>query len=456
MMSESLVQMFLRGLRSAVTQTTLYPAHHPGFTTVIDAGLAAASSLADRDDEVVISIRDDACYLDGKLLAHTSLTSASMISMIRERGIESIALRSPVLEPDYRSLVMFLAGLFDDPPALPSIRLNEESADRSDQTVSALQKSYLGAVGSLRRASRRLAGSGSLELSPVMAAVDVMVDQSLTHGSASLLLASVTSHDEYTFYHSVNTCLMVVALARLIGLDRNDVVAMGAGAVLHDVGKVAIAHRTLNHPGRLNDDQWQEVSMHPQEGAQAILAAGGPGHEIAAAVALEHHARFDGLGYPHVPSRRVPHLFSSMVSVVDVYDALTSRRPYRRSHTPNRALQMLLHGAGTAFDPELVKLFIQMMGIFPPGSVLRLKGGELVVVVNHGLDVPLLSGVVVRDGAGNDVVRDMVAISVDDVVEQVSADSVGVEPAALINDPELASLFAITPSSRRDTELAAS
>ena len=454
-MSEQAVQTYFRGLKSSIAQTSLYPSHHPGYVGAIAAGLEAASALVADGGSVRIAIKDDACYLDDELLPHASLAFASLLGLFLDRGVESMSLIDPIIEDDYNGLVEFLIGLRSDPPGGGSIRLNEETLHGLDQSVSELQKSYLGAVGSLRRAGQRLAGAGSLELSPVMDAVDVMVDQSLSSGAASLLLSTISSHDEYTFYHSVNVCLMVVAMARLVGLDRDEVVAMGAGAVLHDVGKVAIAHRTLNHPGRLSGDQWQEIAMHPQEGAQAILAAGGPGHEIAAAVALEHHARYDGLGYPHVPSRKEPHLFSSMVSVVDVYDALTSRRPYRRSHTPNRALQLLLQGAGTAFDPEMVKLFIQMMGIFPPGSVLRLESGELVVVVEHGLDVPDLKGVLIRDAGGNDIVPTLVSISVDDVADQVSADSVGVEPAALINDPALAGLFAVLPSSRREEEVAA-
>ena len=453
-MSGQAVQTYFRGLKSSIAQTSLYPSHHPGYLGAIAAGLAAAEALVGGGGSVRIAVKDDACYLDDELLPHASLAFASLLGLLLDRGVESMTLLHPILEDDYNGFVEFLIGLRRDPPDGGSIRLNEETLHGLDQSVSELQKSYFGAVGSLRRAGQRLAGAGSMELSPVMDAVDVMVDQSLSSGAASLLLSTISSHDEYTFYHSVNTCLMVVALSRLVGLDRDEVVAMGAGAVLHDVGKVAIANRTLNHPGRLSGDQWQEISMHPQEGAQAILAAGGPGHEIAAAVALEHHARYDGLGYPYVPSRREPHLFSSMVSVVDAYDALTSRRPYRRSHTPNRALQLLLQGAGSAFDPEMVKLFIQMMGIFPPGSVLRLEGGALVVVVEHGLDLPDLKGVLMRGADGHDVEPTLVSSAVEEVAEQVSADSVGIEPASLINNPALAELFMVLPSSRREEELA--
>src|SRR3972149_6534092 len=106
-----------------------------------------------------------------------------------------------------------------------------------------------------------------------------------------------------------------------------------------------------------------------------IMAASGPGQELAAAVALEHHVRVDGGGYPSLKGRR-PALFSRMVAIVDAYDAITSYRPYRPARTPNEALRVLLDGAGTIHDPDVLRLFIEMMGHYPPGSLLRLAPGR--------------------------------------------------------------------------------
>ncbi|NNC93674.1 MAG: HD-GYP domain-containing protein, partial [Acidimicrobiia bacterium] len=270
------------------------------------------------------------------------------------------------------------------------------------------------------------------EMGPVMQAVEELIDQSLNSNGAGLLLSTVKSHDEYTFYHSVNTCLMAVATGQYLGLTQKDLVPIGAGAMLHDIGKVAVSSQILNYPGRLDREQWKEVTIHPQEGAQAIIAAGGPGHEIAATIALEHHARFDGLGYPRLGPEAVPHLASRLVSVSDVYDAITTRRSYRRAETPHRALQILLQGAGGHFDPDIVKSFISLMGIFPPGSVLRLLTGELVVISHHSGQAEQLEGVMVRTAAGEDIEPEPVKVQADQIGQQILAESVGIEPAALL------------------------
>jgi HD-GYP domain-containing protein (c-di-GMP phosphodiesterase class II) len=156
------------------------------------------------------------------------------------------------------------------------------------------------------------------------------------------------------------------------------------------------------------------------------MAASGPGQELAAAVALEHHVRVDGGGYPNLSGRR-PSLFSRMVAIADSYDAITSYRPYRPARTPNEALHVLLGGAGTAYDADLLRLFIEMMGHYPPGSLLRLSGGE-VVMITHANGAVLVRG---RDGAPVD--RPLPTELVPgDVVAQLLPAEAGVDPSSLL------------------------
>jgi len=433
-MMEAKVQEFLKTLQAAVSQLNLYPAHHPNSETALRRGWKATTELAAQDDDVVVGLKGYAFFLNGELLAYTSLTFANLYQDLSAREIEAITLAGETDRTDYANFVEFAAGHTDDLPDGGSIRLNESRlVDGDDDSAFAdLRFSYSGVVGTLRNLDHRIAREGSFEMAPVMQAVEELIDQSLDASGAALLLSTVKSHDEYTFYHSVNTCLMAVATGQYLGLTQKDLIPIGAGAMLHDIGKVAVSPKTLNHPGRLDREQWKEITIHPQEGAQAIMAAGGPGHEVAATIALEHHARFDGLGYPRLGPDGHPHLASRLVAVSDVYDAVTTRRSYRRAETPHRALQILLQGAGGTFDPDIVKAFISMMGIFPPGSVLRLLSGELVVISHHQSDSPDLHGFLVRTAAGEDVEPEPVAVPEHQVGQQVLAESVGIEPAALL------------------------
>ncbi|MGH8874657.1 MAG: HD-GYP domain-containing protein, partial [Acidimicrobiia bacterium] len=251
--------------------------------------------------------------------------------------------------------------------------------------------------------------------------------------SAALLLSNLKSHDEYTFYHSVNVCVLSLALARMAGLGREDLTLMGVGALLHDIGKVGVSAATLQHPGRLDNHQWTEIKTHPLEGAESIMAAAGPAQEAAAVVAFEHHARFDQSGYPKVGYRQQLHFFSRLVATVDTYDAVTTRRSYRRAETPGRALRVLLKGAGTLYDPDFVAAFTSLMGIHPPGSLLQLEGGEVVMVtqLREGAELPEV--VLVRSPDGTLLGRPEPAdLAGRTVVDQLTPRTVGVDPASLL------------------------
>ena len=451
-MTETAVQDFLKGLRAAVGQLSLYPTQHPNCQAAFKRGRAAAENLAS-DAEMVVALKGYAFFLNGTLLAYTSLMFANLYQDLSGREIESISLVGLTNADDYVQLALFVAGKVDDFPPGGSIRLNETHlVDNEDDSAFAdLRFSYTGVVGTLRNLDHRVAREGTFEMAPVMDAVEDLIEQSMNSAGASLLLSTVKSHDEYTFYHSVNTCLMAVATGHYFGLTRKELIPIGAGALLHDIGKVSVSPQILNYPGRLDREQWKEITMHPQDGAQAILAAGGPGHEIAATIALEHHARFDGLGYPRLSTSTQPHLFSRLVAVSDVYDAITTRRAYRRAETPHRALQLLLQGAGGAFDPDIVKLFISLMGIFPPGSILRLLTGELVVISHHTGDLEELQAVTVRDARGNDVEPEPTLVTIDQVASQVLAEAAGIEPAALLEESGVASqLLAVASSEQRE------
>lgn len=435
-MNETMVQEFLKRLQSVVSQLNLYPANHPNSQSALRAGWSGAVELADSSaDEVVLGLKGFAFFLNGELLAYTSLMYANLYQDLSAREIESVTLRGAIDEDEFAAFARYVAGLTDDFDTGGSIRINESKLDHGEDesSFSELRFSYAGVVGTLRNLDHRIAREGTFEMAPVMEAVGELIGQSLDASGAALLLSTVKSHDEYTFYHSVNTCLMAVATGQYLGLTHKDLVPIGAGAMLHDIGKVAVSSKILNYPGRLDREQWKEVIIHPQQGAQAILSAGGPGHEIAATVALEHHARFDGRGYPRLGGDDgQPHLASRLVSVSDVYDAITTRRSYRRAETPHRALQILLQGAGGAFDPDIVRSFISLMGIFPPGSVLRLLTGELVVISHHDEDQEGLQAVTVRSAAGEDLEPEPVVVMEDQIAQQVSAESVGIEPASLL------------------------
>jgi HD-GYP domain-containing protein (c-di-GMP phosphodiesterase class II) len=450
------VKQTLTGIRQAMKHLQLYPVGHPFVDESIGTATRAADSLAATEGgEVVVTLLDDAFYIGRQVIAHTSLEFNAMLREMQLRGIDSITFIEKVQPEDMIDFAAFVAGIADDLPAGGSIRLNERPLALTEleaSEVSGMRSAYAASLDMLRSMGRAVRQGSDLEMSGASWVVGNLIEQTISHPGASLLLATVKSHDEYTFFHSVNTCILSLALGHLVQLDDDQLSGLGMGSLLHDIGKLGVPLSVLQHPGRLNEEQWGLMKLHPQEGAQAILAAAGPGHEIAAAIALEHHARIDGSGYPKVRSMNghgddhhhdqghgAPrgadlHFFSRLVSVADTYDAITTRRSYRRAETPNRALNVLLHGGGTSYDPDFARAFIHLLGVYPPGSLLRIGDGRVVMVVEPHEDDPQRSMAVTLVGADGvrTIDQDRFVVDPSMVVDQLLPDQAGIDPSAML------------------------
>ncbi|MER1967445.1 HD-GYP domain-containing protein [Castellaniella sp. GW247-6E4] len=207
------------------------------------------------------------------------------------------------------------------------------------------------------------------------------------HPDALLSLARIKRADQYTYMHSVAVAALMTSLARELGLPAEQVRLAGMAGLLHDIGKVGIPEKILNKAGRLTDEEFEIVKRHPAEGA-AILRREEP--EIPPEivdVCLHHHERMDGRGYPDGLAGGQISLLARMGAICDVYDAITSNRPYKKGWDPAFSLGKMAEWEGH-FDAEILAAFTRALGRYPVGSILSLTSGELAVVVAQNRDVP--------------------------------------------------------------------
>ncbi len=194
---------------------------------------------------------------------------------------------------------------------------------------------------------------------------------------------------EYTLNHSVNVCLLSIALGRRLGLDRNELIELAISAFFHDFGKIETPKEILDKPSKLEPHERAIIEKHPHHGAGTLAAwreiKGIPLRAIH--VAMEHHIKEDLSGYPQTFKKKSTHLFSKIVKIVDYFDAITTKRIYRpRVFTREEALSLMLEQGSQEFHPLLLRVFIQMMGIYPVGSVVALNTGEVGLVVEANPD----------------------------------------------------------------------
>jgi HD-GYP domain-containing protein (c-di-GMP phosphodiesterase class II) len=210
--------------------------------------------------------------------------------------------------------------------------------------------------------------------------VQEITDSVTRNGEALIGLARIKAADDYTYMHSVAVCALMVALARRLGLDDGQTRAAGIAGLLHDLGKAAIPLAVLNKPGKLTDEEFTVIKGHPGQG-HAMLLASGDADAVTLDVCLHHHEKTDGSGYPKGLQGDEISLFARMGAVCDVYDAITSNRPYKAGWDPAESLRKMAGWAEGHFDPKVFQAFVKSLGIYPIGSLVRLQSGRIGVVM---------------------------------------------------------------------------
>ncbi|WP_118183591.1 HD-GYP domain-containing protein [Paraburkholderia phosphatilytica] len=198
------------------------------------------------------------------------------------------------------------------------------------------------------------------------------------HPAALLSIARLKSHDDYTYLHSVAVCTMMVALGRQLGMDEQAVRLAGHGGLMHDIGKAMMPLDVLNKPGRLTDHEFDVIKRHPLAGA-GMLVDSNAAPEVQD-VALHHHEKVDGSGYPHRLAGEDISLLARMGAICDVYDAVTSNRAYKQAWDPAHAMRQMAKWQGH-FDKRVFNAFVKTVGIYPVGSLVRLASQRLAVVI---------------------------------------------------------------------------
>jgi HD-GYP domain-containing protein (c-di-GMP phosphodiesterase class II) len=226
----------------------------------------------------------------------------------------------------------------------------------------------------------RLGKQVDLEL--VAPSVQKITDSILSNGGALLSLCRIKDKDNYTFQHSVSVGALMVSFCNALGMDRETVIMAGIGGMLHDTGKMLVPDAILNKPGRLTEEEFAQMKCHVVE-SQNILERTAGISKLSIQVAVQHHERHDGSGYPAGLKGEEISEMGQMAAIVDVYDALTSDRCYHKGMSPTDALRKIYEWSKFHFNPALVQAFMRTIGIYPVGTLVLLKSGRLAVVVEQ-------------------------------------------------------------------------
>lgn len=359
--------------------------------------------LQDGSGDVEMTVRYDSIFVSGERIRESAIGSSlyhGFIDLLRAARIKGLkideAATNTELELFARLLLQVSAGERSTEEMVSELKVRasthieldlldeeEELIEEVDQERVAKQI-YLRSIGVVKGVFDSLRKSDRMNARRIKRVVQQMIE-SLNFNPENLLnLTNLKNYDEYTFNHSVNVSVLGIALGRHIGLSRQQVYLVGQAGMLHDLGKLCVPKEILNKAGRLTPEERRAIKLHSIDGfltAATQLGVSESSIDIALA-SYEHHMNIDGSGYPTAPAAGAMGLLSRIVSIVDRYDAMTSARVYRKQPIPpHKALAIMFHSQQHQHDRGMLRYFMNMMGIFPLGTVVRLSDESVGVVV---------------------------------------------------------------------------
>jgi putative nucleotidyltransferase with HDIG domain len=384
---EELLRRFASGVRAA----QLYASDHPLLGRNVDGLLAALKALHQHNPSVTIGIVGRELVVADTPMPRASTGMTELIKRLRDNEIERIAFDKGVTAAEVSGFVHAVAALgsktvAEHPLQFPHIHVGritteEKRNDGISGDMAAIRQLYSNAVATAEAVWESAVAEGMPDMPAALQAVDGLAEAVTENRTALVALTAMRNYDNYTFTHMVNVSILTMGQARALGIEGRLLREFGLSALMHDIGKVRTPKEILNKPDKLTDEEFTVMRRHVVDGAE-ILRRTPEMPILAPVVAFEHHLRMDGTGYPFGVKRQSLNVGTMLCSISDVYDAMRSQRAYQQAFPTDRILAVLKRNDGTQFDQNLVRRFVQLLGIYPPGNLVRLNTGEVAVVLS--------------------------------------------------------------------------
>jgi putative nucleotidyltransferase with HDIG domain len=387
----------VRKLAAAMRSAQLYAASHPLVTRSVGALTDILTEILGSTPSIAIGIVGEDLVVGDTPIPRAAENMRELMRRLQQAGIERIVIDRGVTPEELTKLVLTVAASEMVAPGkaradevtsalgkLPHIRVGrlqvEQRVEGAVGDMATMKRLYNDAVsiaGTLWDSAR---AEGVPDADAARGMVDNLAQAVAQNRTALLALTALKNYDNYTFTHMVNVSILTMGQARGIGIDGPLLRELGLCGLMHDIGKVRTPPEVLNKPDKLTDPEFEIMRRHVIDGAE-ILRKTPEMPALAPVVAFEHHLRIDGTGYPAGVRREGLNLGTMLCGIADVYDAMRSQRAYQQAMPTDRILAVLQRNDGTQFDQNLVRRFVQLVGIYPAGNLVRLDSGEIAVVV---------------------------------------------------------------------------
>jgi putative nucleotidyltransferase with HDIG domain len=445
---EDLVRRFAAALRAA----ELYAPQHPLVQRSVTALTAVLTTYLTEAPTVVVGLIGDDVVVNETRLGKGSASLTGFVRGLRDREIEKITFHRGITADEVRSFLSEVADRRARTPLIDRLatrgvrravigKLSVEDTPQDAIGIEAARRVYLTAVSSAESLWQQAKAGDKPDPENARKIIDSLANIVTQDRTSLMALTALKKYDNYTFTHMVNVAALSMAQARALNLDGPLLREFGFAALMHDIGKVNTPLEVLNKPGKLTDEEFTIMKRHVVDGAH-ILRRTPEMPALAPVVAFEHHLRQDLSGYPQNIGHRKLNLCTQIVSIADVFDALRSNRPYREGLATARIRSIMGEQGNPAFNQTLLRRFVNLMGLFPVGTIVRLNTEEIGVVTAEHPEDPFRPQVkILFEASGarlesellvNTWERDSRGAFPKAVVESVDPDAIEVDPLTVL------------------------
>lgn len=390
------IETSFRDFVSCLQTARLYSDWHPQFKKSLEKAYNSLGEALKEREDLVIGIVQEELAFEKEIFFELSKIEKPMILYLKERGIEKIQFLPGLEKEELSRFISFLTAPKEEfkqkfqetlvPLGIKNIVAGKIKVSSGTSSGEEAEKSmdYLRLYEeSLHQATHTLEGVLNNEeidgLSLRLTLADVM-ENLLGRYQEFLNFGTMKRYDPRTFFHSLNVSILSMHFSSKMGFSKEEVLDIGMAALFHDIGKMYISRKIIQKPTKLTEEEFAKIKSHVIIGTELLLKYVDTLGCLPAVICLEHHLRYDLSGYPKLFFKQKPHIASLIVSICDVYDALTQRRGYKSDYPPKMIYELMMREKGTTFQPRLIEKFFQIIGVWPVGTIVLLTDARIAVV----------------------------------------------------------------------------
>jgi len=389
------IKLTLIHLLSALQTGKIYSSEHPKFDEFIGQAYTSLQEVLKEKKELVIGIVEDELAWEDEIFFDLSQKLRTLIHYLQERGIERIYFNQMLNREELKKFLIFLIT--------PKLEIQKEAHDYlslegvknikagkiralsqeqkpADGEMQDLMKRYENSLKVASQSFDKILNEEEIDYLDLRFNILNLMENFMGRHQELLNLISLKKRDLVTFVHLLNVSILSMYIASRLRFSKEDVLDLGVAALFHDIGKISISLGILMKKSKLEEDEFLKIQDHTLLGTKILAKHVDMLGMLPVVVAFEHHLRFDLKGYPKLDYSYKPHLASYIVSLCDVYDALTQRRTYKQDYPPTKIYDLMIKERGKLFDPDLLDSFFKIMGVYPVGTIVSLSDRSIAVV----------------------------------------------------------------------------